>query len=288
MASCATCWASSRVGHRIRAPGVAALKWRALVGSLRLGFLGGASPRAWASAARRWNSARSASSAAACCWIRVCSTGSRKAAVLPLPVWLETIRSTKPADVGAHGQGNGLVLHGGRLGEAQASTADTSSGPGPDARSRWASQARQRRRAPRARTSAPSARAIGELEEDCAGTKSPCASKASVMYRTFLHASSGRGPLLRRMVKNINHPTTSSPAVAVAAAHSKGHAVQDREMRETLPAHLVQLRQRSPRLSHGLGFLPNRSSFSRKFRGSAPVPRSTRARRPGLCAPAAS
>src|SRR5256885_10694324 len=40
MASCATCCASSRVGHRIRAPGTAALKLRGFVGSLRLLRLG--------------------------------------------------------------------------------------------------------------------------------------------------------------------------------------------------------------------------------------------------------
>ena len=46
MASCATCWANSRVGQTISAPGVGALKLRALVGSLRLGRLGASSPLA--------------------------------------------------------------------------------------------------------------------------------------------------------------------------------------------------------------------------------------------------
>jgi hypothetical protein len=51
---------------------------------------------------------------------QVCSTGSRKAAVLPLPVWLDTIRSMKLGIIAAaHGQGNGLELHGGGLGVAQ-------------------------------------------------------------------------------------------------------------------------------------------------------------------------
>ena len=63
IASCATCCASSRVGHRISAPGVAALKLRELVGSLRLGRLGGASPLAAASATARSKSARSLASA---------------------------------------------------------------------------------------------------------------------------------------------------------------------------------------------------------------------------------
>ena len=93
IASAQTCWASSRVGHRIKAPGVAALKLRMLVGSLRFGFFKGASPRATASALRRSNSERSNSSASSCCFSKVCSTGNRNAAVLPLPVWLDTSRS---------------------------------------------------------------------------------------------------------------------------------------------------------------------------------------------------
>ncbi|MNV49057.1 hypothetical protein D3C71_1409990 [compost metagenome] len=69
------------------------MKLRELVGSLRLARLGAGSPRAAASATARSKAARSSASAAACWLISVCSTGSRKAAVLPLPVWLETIKS---------------------------------------------------------------------------------------------------------------------------------------------------------------------------------------------------
>ena len=73
------------------------MKLRVLVGSLRFGFFEGASPRATASALRRSNSARSSRSACSCCMSRVCNTGSKKAAVLPLPVWLETNRSVNLA-----------------------------------------------------------------------------------------------------------------------------------------------------------------------------------------------
>ena len=93
IASCATCCASSRVGQTIKAPGVGALKLRTLVGSLRLAFLGGSSPLAIASATDFSYSARSATSASACCLSKVCKTGNKNAAVLPLPVWLDTIKS---------------------------------------------------------------------------------------------------------------------------------------------------------------------------------------------------
>jgi hypothetical protein len=81
------------VGQTIKAPGEGALKLRALVGSLRLVRFGAGSPLAAASAQALANAARSASSSAANSCNRVCSTGSKKAAVLPEPVWLETIRS---------------------------------------------------------------------------------------------------------------------------------------------------------------------------------------------------
>jgi hypothetical protein len=54
---------------------------------------------------------------------QVCSTGSRKAAVLPLPVWLDTIRSMKTRRFIGITMGmanrNGLELHRGGLGKAQ-------------------------------------------------------------------------------------------------------------------------------------------------------------------------
>ena len=93
MASCATCWASSRVGHSTKAPGTAALKLRGCMGFLRLARLGAASPLAAAWARWRSNSACSAAASMAFCAIRVLSTGSKKAAVLPEPVWLDTIKS---------------------------------------------------------------------------------------------------------------------------------------------------------------------------------------------------
>ena len=93
MASAQTCCANSRVGHKISAPGVAGLKLRVFVGSLRLAFFSGASPRATASALCRSNSAFSSRSACSCCINNVCNTGNRNAAVLPLPVWLDTSKS---------------------------------------------------------------------------------------------------------------------------------------------------------------------------------------------------
>ena len=178
MASCATCCASSRVGHRIRAPGVAALKLRGLVGFLRL-RLGGASPRAAASSARRWCSARSCSSASACWRSSVCSTGSRKAAVLPLPVWLETIRSMKAACAVAAGvqrARDGLLLHGGGLGEAQVVDGGDQLG-----REAQRDEAVGQRRRGGGRRGASSTGVVSMSEEDCAGAKSPCTSKVSVM-----------------------------------------------------------------------------------------------------------
>jgi hypothetical protein len=58
------------------------------------------------------------------CISKVCSTGSRKAAVLPLPVWLDTIRSVNLAPCWRIGQvlhrhRNAFFLHHGRLGETQ-------------------------------------------------------------------------------------------------------------------------------------------------------------------------
>ena len=93
MASWATCWASSRVGHSTKAPGVAALKLLGWVGFLRLGRLGGSSPRAWAWATFSSHSSDWARAWAWCCCSKVCKTGNKNAAVLPLPVWLDTIKS---------------------------------------------------------------------------------------------------------------------------------------------------------------------------------------------------
>jgi hypothetical protein len=93
----ATCWASSRVGHSTSAPGSAGLKLRGLVGSLRLARFG--SGLATGQRLRRQAllefGALFFSGFVGLLASSVCSTGSRKAAVLPLPVWLDTIRSMK-------------------------------------------------------------------------------------------------------------------------------------------------------------------------------------------------
>ncbi|MNV86483.1 hypothetical protein D3C71_1805220 [compost metagenome] len=86
------------------------MKLRELVGSLRLARLGAGSPRAAASATARSKAARSSASTAACCWSKVCSTGSKNAAVLPLPVWLETIRSINLVESLPLPMAKGMVL----------------------------------------------------------------------------------------------------------------------------------------------------------------------------------
>ncbi len=67
--------------------------WCGVAGCSRRGFFGKGSPAASAAAtiSAHWRSCSACRSF--CCCNKVCNTGNKKAAVLPLPVWLETIRS---------------------------------------------------------------------------------------------------------------------------------------------------------------------------------------------------
>ena len=199
MASAQTCWANSRVGHRIRAPGVAALKLRTLVGSLRLGFFSGASPLATASALKRSNSARSKRSASSACLSKVCNTGSKNAAVLPLPVWLDTSRSVNLAFLPSACASRpcmafGIVANCTAVGwlKPRSATACSSSGASPSftkplgtgatAASEPSAGASQKSGTRLDSTSG----VMSEAESEFSGTKSPRASKESVIFFSLI------------------------------------------------------------------------------------------------------
>ena len=215
MASWATCWASSRVGHSTRAPGVAALKLRVFVGSLRLGRLGGASPLAIAAATAASNSSRSRLAASTWRCSKVCSTGSRKAAVLPLPVWLDTSRSVKPVALSAvlDTMAMGITFSCTAVGwvNSISATALTSSGARPSLAKPLGTTTAASAGTTSAATATGASAAKDSMEEeeskDCAGAKSPCTSNVSVIF--FSHESQPRRSqgVLRQWLKNINHQT---------------------------------------------------------------------------------
>ena len=124
MASCATCCASSRVGHRISAPGVAALKLRGLVGSLRLALLGQRLRRVrrLRRTGARIRRVRLRFGFGLLLQQRVQhgqqEGGGLAAAGLAGDHQVDEARRRRLRRC-RHGQRNGLVLHGGRLGEAQ-------------------------------------------------------------------------------------------------------------------------------------------------------------------------
>ena len=133
MASAATCWASSRVGHSTKAPGTAGLKWRDSSGFLRRGRLGAGSPAASAAATLASHAAFSRAAASPCMPSSVCRTGSRKAAVLPLPVWLLTIRSLKSPSGAASASGMARCCTAVGSVKPRSATAACSSGAKPSA-----------------------------------------------------------------------------------------------------------------------------------------------------------
>ena len=135
IASLATCWASSRVGHSTSAPGVAARKLRILVGSLRLDFFGNSWPAALAASTCSVHAKASRRSCSRMSASKALSTGSKYAAVLPLPVWLDTIKSTNFLLPSGDFMASGMALSctGVGLVKPSSATACTSDGERPKA-----------------------------------------------------------------------------------------------------------------------------------------------------------